>query len=169
MSNQVILVDEQDEELGVMDKMPAHEQGLLHRAFSILIFNGKGEMLIHKRASVKYHSPNLWTNACCSHPNPAESIEETIHKRLKEEMGFDCPLKYLYSFVYRAEFENGLTEYEYDHVYHGIYEGPIQINLEEASDYKYVDLETLHNMIKLQPEDFTYWFKRIIQDYKNYI
>ena len=122
----VILVNEQDEPIGLMEKMEAHEKGLLHRAFSILIFNSNGEMLLQQRASGKYHSPNLWTNACCSHPMPGESLFDAAHRRLKEEMGFDTFLSHAFTFTYRTDFDNGLTEHEIDNVFTGIFDGDIQ-------------------------------------------
>jgi len=159
----VILVDEKDREIGVEEKMRAHEKGLLHRAFSILILNPKCQMLLQKRASSKYHSGGLWTNACCSHPRPGEEINEAAHRRLKEEMGFDCELKEIDSFIYRASFKNGLTEHEYDHVFLGFYDGDVQINKEEADDYKWIDLKELREDIKKNPDAYTFWFKEIMK------
>ena len=109
-----------------MEKMEAHKKGLLHRAFSVFIFNGKGEMLLQQRALNKYHSGGLWTNACCSHPMPGEKTEDAADRRLKEELGFETPLEKIFDFVYKAEFDNGLTEYEFDHVFAGEYEGEIK-------------------------------------------
>jgi isopentenyl-diphosphate delta-isomerase len=159
----VILVDEKDREIGVEEKMRAHEKGLLHRAFSILILNSKCQMLLQKRASSKYHSGGLWTNACCSHPRPGEEIDEAVHRRLKEEMGFDCELKEIGSFIYRASFKNGLTEHEYDHVFLGFYDGDVQINKEEADDYKWIELKELRDDIKKNPDAYTFWFKEIMK------
>jgi isopentenyl-diphosphate delta-isomerase len=131
----IILVNEQDEVTGSMEKMEAHRKGLLHRAFSIFIFNGKGEMLLQQRAFSKYHSAGLWTNACCSHPAPGEDIKDAVSRRLQEEMGFKTPLKKIFDFIYKAEFDNGLTEFEFDHVFAGEYEGPVKINTEEVNDF----------------------------------
>src|SRR5215468_430433 len=114
---QVILVNELDEEIGTMEKLSAHEQGVLHRAISVFIFNEKGEMLLQQRASRKYHSGGLWTNACCSHPHPGEATHAAALRRLKEEMGFETSLKKAFDFVYKTSFDNGLTEHEFDHVF----------------------------------------------------
>ena len=122
---EVVLVDEQDKPVGVMEKMQAHREGKLHRAFSVFIFNDKGEMLLQQRAFNKYHSAGLWTNACCSHPKPNETTETAAARRLNEELGFKTSLEKLFDFTYKASFENGLTEYEFDHVFSGIYNGEI--------------------------------------------
>src|SRR6476620_1025525 len=123
-----------------MDKLEVHEKGLLHRAFSIFIFNSKGEMLLQQRAKEKYHSPNLWTNACCSHPLPGENTETAAHRRLNEELGFDTGLVKAFDFTYKTSVENGLTEYEYDHVYTGIYDGMIYPHDQEVRDYRYLSM-----------------------------
>ena len=136
----VILVDENDRETGLMEKQEAHEKGLLHRAFSIFIFNHKNELLLQQRALHKYHSAGLWTNTCCSHPRAGESIEQAAHRRLQEEMGFDCELYKKTSFIYKAEFENGLTEHEFDHILVGHYDQAIHINPQEVAAYKWVDM-----------------------------
>jgi isopentenyl-diphosphate delta-isomerase len=159
----VILVDKKDKEIGIEEKIKAHEKCLLHRAFSILIFNSKYEMLLQKRANSKYHCGGLWTNACCSHPRPNEKIEDAAHRRLREEMGFDCDLKEIGSFIYKANFENGLCEYEYDHVFLGFYDGKIKINKDEAEEYKWVKLDDLKKDIKNNPEAYTPWFKIIMK------
>src|SRR5258708_894916 len=125
MEERVILVNDQDEEIGTEEKMCAHEKGLLHRAFSIFIYNSKGEMLLQRRAKIKYHSGGLWTNACCSHPRKGETIEKAAHRRLKEEFGFDCNLKNAFSFIYQADLDKGLKEHEFDYVLTGLYDGPI--------------------------------------------
>ncbi|UTW61173.1 isopentenyl-diphosphate Delta-isomerase [bacterium SCSIO 12741] len=155
----VILVDPQDRELGLMEKMVAHENGLLHRAFSVFLFNTRGEMLIHKRAEDKYHSGGLWTNACCSHPRPGETVEQAAHRRLQEEMGFDCDLQEAFSFTYRAELDHEMTEYEFDHVVLGTFDGPVTPNPEEVADYRFVSLDELQGQIDKKPEDFTVWFR----------
>lgn len=157
--NHVILVDEQDHPLSSMEKMEAHKKGVLHRAFSVFIFNDKGELLLQKRASTKYHSAGLWTNTCCSHPYPGEETLAAANRRLKEEMGMDTLLIHKTSFVYKTEFDNGLTEHEFDHVFIGNYnENPV-LNEEEAEDYKWVTLENIKKDIKICPENFTSWFK----------
>jgi isopentenyl-diphosphate delta-isomerase len=155
----VILVDENDKPIGSMEKMEAHRKALLHRAFSVFIFNSKNEMLIHQRAHSKYHSGGLWTNACCSHPRENETSEQAAHRRLKEEMGFDCPIEHKFSFLYKAELDQGLTEHEFDHVFTGIYENEIKPNAEEVADYRYLSLEQLRRELAATPELFTEWFK----------
>lgn len=154
----VILVNEQDEVLGVMEKMEAHEKALLHRAFSVFIFNDKHELLLQQRAFSKYHSGGLWTNTCCSHPRPGESTEAAAIRRLKEEMGFTANLEKAFSFTYKAHFENGLTEHEFDHVFTGIFNGDIHINAEEVASYAYRSLEETASLLKHEPATFTTWF-----------
>lgn len=155
----LILVDEHDCQTGVMEKMEVHQKGLLHRAFSIFIFNDKAEMLLQKRAEGKYHSGGLWTNACCSHPQPGEETITAAILRLKEEMGFDTELKKAFDFIYKAPFDNGLTEHEFDHVFIGWYNGVIQPNKEEVSDYCFKSLEEIKNALQLYPQQYTEWFK----------
>ncbi len=156
---EVILVDEDDNPVGVMGKQEVHEKALLHRAFSIFIFNKKQELLLQKRAANKYHSAGLWTNTCCSHPRPGENIKEAALKRLQEEMGFTTSLQKIFSFVYKAPFDNGLTEHEYDHVFIGHFNGLVAPNPHEVSDYCYQSLEELKANIQMQPDNFTEWFK----------
>ena len=156
---EVVLVDKNDNPLGTMGKMQAHKSGALHRAFSIFIFNSKGEMMIHQRAFSKYHSPGLWTNACCSHPRINETTEEAAHRRLKEEMGFDCNLKEEFSFLYKADVGDGLIEHEFDHVFFGEFNGKPEINPVEVAEWKFVNHEILKEEIKNNPEEFTEWFK----------
>ena len=155
---EVILVNEKDEEVGRMEKFEAHRKALLHRAFSVFIFNKKGEMLLQKRANSKYHSGGLWSNACCSHPNPGEEIMEAALRRLKEELGFQVPLKKIFEFTYKAEFENGLTEHEFDHVYASEYNGLISPNHKEISDYCYKDIIEIKESLKSHPQKYTVWF-----------
>jgi len=155
----VILVDENDHEIGVMDKMQAHEKGLLHRAFSIFIINNNNEMLLQKRASSKYHSPNLWTNACCSHPGPNQSTVTAANIRLKEEMGFNCPLTEIGSFTYRTEFDNGLTEFEFDHILVGTYNSQVNPNPNEVDDYKWVSFQEIDSLLETNNLEFTFWFR----------
>lgn len=157
--DQVILVNEADEQTGVMDKLEAHKLGVLHRAFSIFIFNDNMEMLIQQRADSKYHSAGLWSNACCSHPRPGEDVSDAAHRRLQEELGFDCLLKPLYHFQYKAGVGNGLIEHELDHVFLGRYSGPLLLNREEAKAYKFISLEDLNGWIEKEPAAFTYWFR----------
>lgn len=157
-TEELILVNEQDEELGTMEKMEAHRKGVLHRAFSVFIFNSKGEMLLQQRANGKYHSPALWTNACCSHPYPGEQTEKAAHRRLMEELGFDTALKKIFEFTYRSEFDNGLTEHEYDHVFTGTYEGAIVPNPQEVKDFCYKSLGDIESSINSHPDKYTAWF-----------
>lgn len=155
---QVILVDENDNPAGQTEKMHAHKKGLLHRAFSVFFFNSRGEMLLQQRALEKYHSGGLWSNTCCSHPVPGEEMTETIYRRLKEEMGFTATVEKAFHFIYRAELDNGLTEYEVDHVFVGEYDGPVNFNRNEVMDYCYQDMEKLGQSLKGHPEKYTVWF-----------
>lgn len=165
VEDELILVDEKDNEIGFLPKLEVHRKGLLHRAFSVLIFNSQREMLIHQRAADKYHSANLWTNACCSHPRKGEKTEDAAHRRLNEEMGFDCELKFAYTFIYKTVLENKLFEHELDHVYIGEYNGVPSPNPEEASGYKWVRLSELRNDILAHPEKYTYWFRLIVNEH----
>ena len=165
----VVLVNEQDQQIGLMEKIEAHEKGLLHRAFSVFILNDANELLLQKRALSKYHSPGLWTNTCCSHPRDNENIINAGNRRLKEEMGFQTELKPFLSFVYKAKFENGLTEYEFDHVLIGKYNDEPLINFAEVCDWKWVDLEGLSLDIINNSENYTVWFKIIFKKYRNKI
>lgn len=158
----VILVDENDTPIGTMEKLEAHKKGILHRAFSILLFNSKGELLLQKRSTSKYHSGSLWTNACCSHPLPHESMEEATRRKLKQEMGIDVPLEFVYKFIYKATLDNNLIEHECDHVFVGHYDGEPTLNPEEAEDWKYVDLQTLRKEVEQNEHTFTAWFKLIL-------
>jgi isopentenyl-diphosphate delta-isomerase len=163
----VILVDENDNQLELMEKMEAHEKGLLHRAFSVFLFNSKGEMLIHQRAISKYHSGGLWTNACCSHPRDGEKTIDAAHRRLEEEMGFDCEIKEVFHFTYKSALDNGLTEHELDHVFIGQYEGEINPNPEEVESYKYISIPDLTKDIQENPQDYTEWFKICLEEVLN--
>ena len=158
----VILVDEQDNFVGTMEKMEAHEKGVLHRAFSILVFNSRGEMLIQKRASSKYHSGGLWTNACCSHPSPGEPIEKATRRRLKYEMGIELNPEYAYKFIYKTSLDKDLIEHELDYVFTAVYDGEPSVNPLEVEDWKYIDLNTLRNDIDANPQRYTYWFRVIM-------
>ncbi|MCB0760588.1 MAG: isopentenyl-diphosphate Delta-isomerase [Flavobacteriales bacterium] len=155
----VILVDHEDREIGTMGKTEAHLSGRLHRAFSIFLFNAKGEMLIHQRQSDKYHSGGLWTNACCSHPRPGETTLDAAHRRLLEEMGMKAPLKEVFAFTYRAELDNELTEHEFDHVFVGFTNEDPRPNPEEVQDWKYVSTPDLLRDIEEQPQRYTAWFR----------
>jgi isopentenyl-diphosphate Delta-isomerase len=163
MHETINVVDTFGNRIGTIGKLDAHVQGVLHEAFSIFIFNKKGEMLIQRRAEGKYHSGGLWTNTCCSHPRHTEPVEAAIHRRLKEEMGFDCDMKKMFSFVYRVKLDNGLTEYEFDHVYAGVIEGEmLQPNPEEVCDYAWTTIPELQANVKNCPEKYTEWFKIIL-------
>ena len=164
-NDHVILVDESDQELGVMPKLEAHEKGLLHRAFSIFILNEKGEIMLQQRASEKYHSPNLWTNTCCSHPQKGESILQAGTRRLVEEMGFTTTLTHESSFIYRAEFDNGLIENELDYLLIGKYELEVNPNPEEVKSWKWMSVEEIASSIKKQPDLYTVWFKIIFEKF----
>lgn len=166
----VLLVDEQDTEIGSMEKMEAHEKGLLHRAFSVFIFNGKGELLLQQRAASKYHSPSKWTNTCCSHQRKNESTIDAAKRRLKEEMGIECDVTTAYTFIYKADVGQGLIEHELDHVLIGHFDAPIiPFNQTEVQDYKYVSLEQIEEELRLFPEQFTPWFLITFKDLKNYV
>jgi isopentenyl-diphosphate delta-isomerase len=155
----VILVDEQDQEIGLMEKMEAHEKGVLHRAFSVFVFNDLGQFLLQQRAFSKYHSGGLWTNTCCSHPRKGETVLEAATRRLQEEMGFVVPLETQFSFIYFRELDNDLIEHELDHVVFGKFNGNPAINTEEVASYKYVDKEQLIEDMKANPSNYTEWFK----------
>ncbi|MGZ5135420.1 MAG: isopentenyl-diphosphate Delta-isomerase [Flavitalea sp.] len=158
MNDQVILVNDSDDPVGVMEKMEAHRKPILHRAFSVFIFNNRGEMLLQKRSDHKYHSAGLWTNACCSHPRPGESTENAATRRLKEEMGFSTPLEKAFEFIYRASFKNGLHEYEFDHVFMGEYNSAIKPNPDEVTEYCFMTMDAIEESLKANPETFTAWF-----------
>jgi isopentenyl-diphosphate delta-isomerase len=159
--NQVILVNEQDEEVGAMEKIEAHRKAVLHRAFSVFIFNNKGEMLLQQRALGKYHSGGLWTNACCGHPSPGELTAAAAARRLEEEMGFTTELNELFNFTYRHVFDNGLTEYEFDHVFAGYWDAPVFPSHEEVKDYCLLSLEEIRTTMTAHPQQFTVWFRII--------
>jgi isopentenyl-diphosphate Delta-isomerase len=162
---QVILVNASDEQIGVMEKMEAHKKGFLHRAFSVFVFDENDDLIIQQRALGKYHSPGLWTNTCCSHPRPGEETGAAAHRRLKEEMGFDTELEKVFDFVYRAEFENGLTEHEFDHVFVGKYSGKISPAKEEVHAWMPRPIKELKKEIKESPENFTVWFRVVFDKY----
>lgn len=161
----VILVDKDDHPIGLMAKMEAHEKGLLHRAFSVFVYNHKGQLLLQQRAKSKYHSPGLWTNTCCSHQRNEESNISAGKRRLQEEMGFVCELEELFSFVYKAGFDNGLIEHELDHVMVGHYDSDPEINPEEVESFKWMGLEDVKRDIENNPDLYTAWFKIIFKEY----
>jgi isopentenyl-diphosphate Delta-isomerase len=168
MLTKVILVDEADNAIGLMEKLEAHRKGVLHRAFSIFIFNSKGQMLLQQRALGKYHSAGLWTNTCCSHPAPGEETTAAAVRRLKEELGINTPIKKIFDFTYRAEFENGLTEHEFDHVFTGEYEGSIIPDPDEVKDFAYLSITELKELLKKDPERFTAWFRLAFPKIENW-
>lgn len=166
---EVILVNEKDEPVGTMEKLQAHQEGRLHRAFSVFIINKNKQLLLQQRASHKYHSAGLWSNACCSHPTPNESIQEAAVRRVREELGICVSnLTNIFSFEYKAALENNLTEHELDHVLLAHYDGEPAINEEEVSDWKYFSLAEIKKMLHLQPEQFTVWFKLIMPRLEQY-
>ncbi len=160
---QVILVDADDREIGAAEKLEAHRRGLLHRAISVFVFNGQGEMLLQRRAEGKYHSAGLWSNACCTHPRPGESTAEAAARRLAEEMGFGCPLEPAFSFVYRVQLTEALAEHEYDHVLLGRYEGAPAPNPDEVMAWRWAGAEALRRDVAARPEAYTYWFREVYE------
>lgn len=166
---QVILVDKYDNQIGLMSKMEAHEKAVLHRAFSVFVFNNKNELMLQQRALHKYHSPGLWTNTCCSHQRNGETNIEAGKRRLQEEMGFVTSLKETTSFIYKAPFDNGLTEHELDHIMVGNYEGDPNINIEEVASWKWMPLEDVKIDIKNNSENYTAWFKIIFEKFHEHI
>ena len=166
---QVILVDENDNKIGLMPKMEAHEKALLHRAFSVFIFNDKNELMLQQRAAHKYHSPKLWTNTCCSHQRDGETNLEAGKRRLQEEMGFVTDLQEKTSFIYKAPFENGLTEHEYDHIMVGYYNDEPKINKDEVASWKWMSLEDVKLDIDRNPQYYTAWFKIIFEKFYEFI
>ena len=165
MEEKVLLVDEHDQVLGKMEKIEAHEKGLLHRAFSVFVYNNKGELLLQKRALSKYHTPGLWTNTCCSHQRENESNIEAGKRRLQEEMGFTTELDNQFSFIYKAPFSNGLTEHEYDHILVGYFNGEPNPNPDEVADWKWLSLDAVENDIHKNPDNYTAWFKILLEKY----
>jgi len=166
---EVILVNEQNEQIGTMPKMEAHEKAVLHRAFSVFIMNDKGETMLQKRAAEKYHSPSLWTNTCCSHQRVGETNIEAGKRRLEEEMGFSVALKELFSFVYKAPFNNGLTEHELDHVMTGNFNDDPVINTSEVADWKWMKPLAIKNDIAENPNSYTAWFKIIFERFYDHL
>ena len=156
---EVVTVDTDDRETGVVEKMAAHREGILHRAFSVFVFDDAGRMLLQQRAAGKYHSGGLWSNTCCSHPRPGESVLDAAHRRLREEMGLDCPLETAFSFIYRTDLDHGLTEHEYDHVVIGRYNGEPVPDTAEVGDWKWAPVAEVRGSIAERPEAFTIWFR----------
>lgn len=164
----VILVDVNDEPIGLMEKMEAHRNAVLHRAFSVFVLNSNNEIMLQQRASHKYHSPLLWTNTCCSHQRPGETNIMAGKRRLKEEMGFETDLKELFHFIYKAPFDNGLTEHELDHVMIGYYEDNPNVNEEEVASWKWMKMEDVKNDISIHPQIYTAWFKIIFEEFYHF-
>ena len=165
MSDQIILVDEKDKPIGSGEKLAVHQKGQLHRAFSILVFNSHDQLLIQQRADSKYHCPGIWANTCCSHPLVGETIGQAAHRRLEEEMGFDCVLEEKGSFIYKVVFDNDLIEHEFDHVLVGYYDGDIKINSQEVKDSCWLELASLKKDMTLFPDKYAPWFKIIIDKF----
>lgn len=164
----LVLVDENDKAYGKLEKQLVHELGLLHRAFSVFIFNSNGELLLQQRAKEKYHSGDLWTNTCCSHPRFGEEMPYAINRRLKEEMGMNCKTEFIFSFIYKAKFENGLSEHEFDHVYFGISDNYPIPNKSEVQNWRYISMEDLEEEIAMQPNNFTEWIKICLPEVKRH-
>jgi isopentenyl-diphosphate delta-isomerase len=156
---QVILVDEQDRQVGIGEKISTHRQGLLHRAFSLWVINSKGSILLQQRALSKYHCGGIWANACCGHPRPGEELMSAMHRRLQEEMGFDCDFEEKISFIYKVDFENGLNEHEFLHVSLGVWDGTPKPNPDEVMNHKWLSVKDLEDEISRQPEKYAYWFR----------
>lgn len=169
MEEMVVLINENDEVKGLMEKMQAHKTGLLHRAFSVFLFNNQGEMLLQKRAAHKYHSPNQWTNAVCSHPRDGESYKDAALRRLKEELGIKVEIDHKFFFIYKADVGDGLWEHELDHVFVGNYQGEFQLNPEEVSEVRYISQENLEKEMTENPANFTEWFKIILKEYQEHL
>lgn len=169
MEERVVLVSPNDEVLGLMGKMQAHENGLLHRAFSVFLFNDKGEILLQRRAAEKYHSPTQWTNACCSHPRENESYHDAAIRRTQEELGINCELTERFHFIYKADVGQNLWEHELDYVFTGEYNGDFALNMQEVSKIKYVTISELNTDIQEHPEHYTEWFKIIWAEYRNHL
>jgi len=165
----IILVDEKDNEIGTGEKIKTHQEGKLHRAFSIFIFNSRNELLLQKRASSKYHSGGLWANTCCSHPNPGETTLDAAHRRLKEEMGFDTPLKEIFTFTYKIKFDDDMTEYEYDHVFIGEFNGKPDPDKNEVEEWKLISLEDLKKDVDNNAGNYAYWLKEFLDKLIAYV
>lgn len=164
MIEEVILVDNEDRQIGLMEKMQAHREAKLHRAFSVFLLNDKGEVLLQQRALDKYHCGGMWTNACCSHPRAGESLQAAVDRRLQEEMGIACETNWVYSFIYKADVGEGLFEHEFDHVFFGRFSDEPKPDANEVSDWAYVTLEELRSDVEVNPTKYTPWFKIILAE-----
>lgn len=169
LEEQVILVNENDEAIGLMPKLEAHQKAVLHRAFSVFVLNDKNEIMLQQRAAEKYHSPLLWTNTCCSHQRDGETNVQAGTRRLYEEMGFETPIKELFHFIYKAPFDNGLTEHELDHVMIGTYNQEPKINREEVESWKWMSIDAIKTDMAQNPTIYTVWFKIIFDEFYHYI
>ena len=167
--SRVILVDENDNMTGVMEKLQAHTEARLHRAVSVFLVNSSGEWILQKRAMDKYHSQGLWTNTCCTHPAPGESAYDSARRRLREEMGLDCEVTEVFSFIYREDVGNGLTEYEYDHVFTGVTDAIPVINRDEVVEWKAIDFEGLKKDIEKNPSAYTVWFRKVFEEVNSHL
>lgn len=163
MDDRLILVDAEDTPIGECGKMQAHREGLLHRAFSIFVFDGAGRLLLQRRAASKYHSGALWSNTCCGHPRPGEALPDSARRRLREEMGFACVLQKVDTLLYRASFGNGLIEHEFVHIHAGRFDGPITSDPAEAAEWCWTDMPTLFEWIAREPDAFTVWFRLMVE------
>lgn len=168
MTEYLILVDQNDIEKGKMEKLLVHQLGLLHRAFSVFVFNTKGELLLQQRADEKYHSAGLWSNTCCSHPQYGESTHTAVQRRLKEEVGLDCETQFVFNFIYKANFENGLCEHEYDHVYFGVSDDKPILEESEVQNWRYIDLQSLQADLALNPDHYSEWVKICLPEVKKH-
>ncbi|MEM1340162.1 MAG: isopentenyl-diphosphate Delta-isomerase [Bacteroidota bacterium] len=169
MEEKVILVDDNDRQIGLMEKIEAHQKAVLHRAFSVFLMNDTGQIMLQQRAANKYHSPLLWTNTCCSHQRDGETNVAAGKRRLREEMGIEAELQEVFSFIYKAPFDNGLTEHEYDHVMLGRYNGTPKINSEEVADWKWMTPKAVREDIAQNPQSYTAWFKIIFEKFYDYL
>jgi isopentenyl-diphosphate delta-isomerase len=162
VEERVVLVDESDRELGTLEKQRAHAEGRLHRALSVFVLNSRGEMLLQRRASSKYHSGGLWTNACCSHPRPGEPVDVAARRRLREEMGIDCELEPAFAFTYRADVGGGLVEHEFDHVFLARHDGDPVPHADEVDGWRWIDVQGVADEVAAAPERFTPWFRMVV-------
>ncbi|MEZ5083085.1 MAG: isopentenyl-diphosphate Delta-isomerase [Bacteroidales bacterium] len=165
----VVLVDEKDNPIGKMEKQEAHIKGVLHRAFSVFVFNDKDELMLQQRALTKYHSPGRWTNTCCSHPRLSEKTEDAAHRRMVEEMGFDCDFEEVFTFIYKSDVGGGLIEHEFDHVFFGRSELKPKINHEEVNDWKFMDMKSIREDMNKHPEHYTVWFRIAFDEVEKYL
>lgn len=164
MTENVVLVDEQDREVGIMEKLEAHRKGVLHRAISVFVFNPAGDLILQQRALHKYHGGGLWTNTCCSHPYPGEAPADAARRRLRQEMGIDAEIKYSHCFIYQADVGNGLWEHELDHVFTCTFDGMPALNPEEAMAWRYISMDALRQEVNLRPTEFSAWLRIILDD-----